>query len=81
MFDNIHKNNKKPHASDIFFFDLVPLTNKDSDTVFQTILDSLKSQGISEQKLSNDLIELCSESASTFTGKKSGVGDFSKQIP
>ena len=64
----------KNHMPVTFFFDLVPLKNKDSDTVFQTILDSLKSRGMSEQKLSNDLIELCSDGASTFTGKKSGVG-------
>ena len=64
----------KDHQQVTFFFDLVPLKNKDADTVFKAILDCLKLHGITEQKLSDDLIQLCSDGASTFTGKKSGVG-------
>ena len=59
-----------------FFFDLLPLKNKDADTVFKSILDCLKGHGITEKKLSDDLIELCCDGASTFTGRKSGVGAF-----
>ena len=57
-----------------FFFVLLPIKNKDADTVFMSILDCLKGHGITEKKLSNDLIALCSDGASTFTGRKSGVG-------
>ena len=72
----------KNHQPVTFFFDLAPLKNKDAETVYNVILQCLRSNGITEKKLSDDFIQLTCDGASTFTGNKSGVGKlFANKYP
>lgn len=56
------------------FIDLVKLKHKDANSVYSAIIESLNIFGISKDKIREDLIQIVSDGASVFVGKKSGVG-------
>ena len=56
------------------FIDLVKLEHKDANSVYSAITKALNTFGIPMAKIRNDLIQVVSDGASVFVGKKSGVG-------
>ena len=55
------------------FIDLVKLKHKDANSVYSAIIESLNIFGISKDKIREDFIQIVSDGASVFVGKKESV--------
>ena len=55
------------------FIDLVKLKHKDANSVYCAIIKALNTFGIPMAKIRDDLMQLVSDGASVFVGKKSSV--------
>ena len=63
-----------------FFLTIEKLEQKDSNSIFRLILDTLEKFGLSIGFLNENLIHFVSDGASTFVGSQAGVGKLLKNV-
>lgn len=64
------------------FVELIEIKERDSRSIFNEIVNSIKKIGFTDLQIRERLIQFVSDGASTFTGKKTGVGAlFKDKIP
>ena len=61
------------HKPKTIFIDLVKLDQTDAESVFKAIISSLNEFGLTKQKIRDDLIQVVSDGASAFVGKKAAL--------